>query len=203
MKVIAFDLHDVLFGMDYKKVASIAWQASPKLPLIAAPLHPRFWANFIKLIRKDAVGEEYVVRMAQWHPALKPYIATGISIINAQKPNKPVVDITKLLKKNGYKLIVFSNIGELAYKDLWTQFPDIMNLFDDAVFTQEKDDYVRKPMAGAFEKLLSKAGAPPQEILFIDNKQKNIHAAQQQGINAIHYKTPGNLLEQIKQYTSI
>lgn len=203
MKVIAFDLHDVIFRMDYKKVASILWHVSPKLPLIATPFNPRFWVNFAKLIGKNAVGEEYVMRMAQWHDRLKPYRQTGIDIINAQRPIQLVVDIMQTCKKNGHSIVAFSNIGEHAYADLSKQFPEIMNLFDDTVHTTADDDYIRKPMRGAFEKLLSAAQANPEGILFIDNKQKNINAAQQYEINTIHYQSPQQLRLQLKRYINL
>ncbi len=200
MKVIAFDLHDVLFRMDYKKVASIIWQASPKLPLITTPLNPRFWVNFAKLVHKNAVGEEYVMRMAQWHKTLMPYTQTGIAIINAQKPIQPVVAILRECKSNGHKLITFSNIGQHAYENLCMQFPDIMNLFDTAVHTTADDDYIRKPMAGAFGKLITAAQADPRDILFIDNKKKNIQAAQKYEIKGIHYRSPQQLRESLKEF---
>ncbi|MEX0672366.1 MAG: HAD-IA family hydrolase [Candidatus Babeliales bacterium] len=200
MKLIACDLHGVVFHVDYKKISSLLWHVSPKLPLLAAPLNPKFWIHLAKLIAKNAVGEEYVMRMAQWHPSLAPYINDGIDLINAQKPNQAVVDLLQQLKKNGYALIAFSNIGEHAYAHLSHQFPHIMNLFDDALYTTQGESYLRKPEKAAFQKLLDTTGLPPAQILFIDNKQKNITAAQQLCITTCHYTSPKKLQRQLLQH---
>jgi 2-haloacid dehalogenase len=203
MKIIAFDLHEVLFYMDYKKVLSIIWHTSPKLPLLRMPFYPQFWINFFKLVRKEAVGEEFVMRMAQWHEPLKPYINTGLSIINAQKPDLHMVEIIKKCRNKGYGIIAFSNIGEHAYADLCTKFPTIMGLFDHAITTTKQDDYIRKPMNNAFEKLFRITQENPEEILFIDNTYQNIKAAQKLGIPSIHYQSPKQLYNQMSYYISI
>ncbi len=199
IKLIIFDLHNVLFRMDYRKVVHIIWHTSPKLPLITVPCNPRFWWNFFSLIKKNAVGEEYVVRMAQWHKRLQPFVATGIEIINAQKPQTIVVELIKELKNDGYTIFGLSNIGEQACKHLCSNVPDIMELFDQLIPTTIDDDYIRKPDKRAFAKALALSKHAPSETLFIDDNKRNIAAASKLSMQTIHFISPHQLKKNLAQ----
>jgi len=45
----------------------------------------------------------------------------------------------------------------------------------------------RKPNPKAYEILLQKLGRPPEETLFIDNKEENVVAARKAGMHAVHF----------------
>ncbi len=96
--------------------------------------------------------------------------------------NPPVLEILKRVKKN-YRLILLSNTDVMRFGFIKKHFPEIM-IFDEYVLSYEVGAI--KPHLRIFEDALNKAGAEPNECVFIDDLEVNIETAQKLGIDAIH-----------------
>ena len=95
-----------------------------------------------------------------------------------------IIEIIKKLKQN-YKIFLFSNFhGELLRKLLEKQKID--SLFDEIIISSEYK--VVKPDPEFFNILMRKAEVEKNEILFIDDKLKNIESAKKLGINTSHFQ---------------
>ncbi len=198
-KNIVFDLHGVVFRYDFKKIAQIFLKTPGKHNFILMLFYPRFWTLLFSFIKKGAVPEECIIKMATALPRLKPYIPTGIAIANAQKPYEETVEIIHALKVHGYSIYLFSNIGEQTLHQLKKIYPDILDLFDDGLSTQSTDNYLKKPNRAAFEKYSLTLGQPFHDIVFIDNKRKNIQSAKKLGIDGIFFSNPAQLYRDLIQ----
>ena len=197
--IFVFDLHGVLFKPDYQEIAHILRCTPKKYNLFMSVLSPQFWSSFLPLAKKGAVPEELIMKIGNRVPRLHSYIETGIQLSNAQKPQEKTIDIVQKLKKRGFKQYIFSNIGERIFADLYQKYPKIIDLFDGVVYTHAADDYLKKPHPKAFEKYAKTCGHALNDIIFIDNKRKNIRAAVKLGIKSILFKNSEQLYQDLKK----
>ena len=100
------------------------------------------------------------------------------------------VDIIKKLKNSGKKVYLLSNLAEIDYKIFNEQFD--MSLFD-GLFLSYKMHKV-KPGKEIFLEVIEKLKVDPNNIIYFDDKEKNIEVAEKCGIDA--YQVTG---ENIKE----
>lgn len=110
--------------------------------------------------------------------------------------DKAVLDIILKLKKR-YKIILLSN----NYEDMFAHIKKIYNLdqYFDLAFSSSEIKF-KKPMREAYEYVLKQIGAKPEEVLFIDNKEKNIIGAKELGMEVIHFQDAGQLEHDLTKY---
>ena len=197
--VIAVDLHGVLFKHDYKKMLKLFWDSKNKLQLFRAIISPSLWLDLLKLKKKGAVIEQYLVLLADKHVRLKPFVPLGIAIANAQKPINPVIDILLKLKNKGYKLELFSNIGETIFKNLQKKTPKVFTLFDSFTISSKSNDYRRKPNADAFQAFLKSHNTKNKTVILIDDKQKNTCGAQKNGIIGLLFTSAKQMEKELQR----
>lgn len=194
-KAILFDLHGVVFKTNFKQILSILWHVKGKAKLAMIGLNPRFWFHFIKLTYHNAIPEEYVMRLIEQFNQLKPYFNTGIKLANAQYPVHKTITIIKQLKTMGYKVYIFSNIGQHTYYDLEQQYPQICALFDGFWCTSNTNNFLKKPHPDAFSQCAQQYNCSFDSIIFIDDKHKNINGARSLGIDSIYFKNSSQLIK--------
>jgi epoxide hydrolase-like predicted phosphatase len=59
---------------------------------------------------------------------------------------------------------------------------------------------MKKPEPRIYEYVIKKIGLPPQEILFIDNQENNVEAAQSAGINTILFVSLGQMKKDLAKF---
>lgn len=112
------------------------------------------------------------------------------------KEVKGTREIIELLKKNGYKLGLLSVHAEEWVKHCEKKF-DYHKLFDSYMYSFEVE--VCKPERKAFELILKKLHVKPNNCLFIDDWSINTSAAKKLGIKTITFKSPMQLLRDLKK----
>ncbi len=190
---IAFDLHDVLFARNYKRMLYLMLATPGKLKIMITLFNPRFIYDVIRLYRKTRVAEEYILTLGAKYPLLQPHIDRGIAITNSLLPRSELFQMIQELKKQGYTLYIFSNIGKKTYQELLKIHEPLFNVFDGIHYTHEKNDWVQKPFAGAYNDFVNRFNLNPTEVVFIDDSKKNSNAAELCGITAIHYTSINQL----------
>lgn len=106
------------------------------------------------------------------------------------------IEILKQLKQAGYPLYGFSNWSAETFPFVRAKH-DFFDLFDDMVISGEVG--FAKPEPEIYQILLGKIGRPPQECLFIDDSLPNIQQANKIGFATIHFQSPSQLEEELKQ----
>jgi len=95
------------------------------------------------------------------------------------------VEILKELKQSGkYKLYALTNWSAETFPIAQSKF-DFLNWFDGIVVSGEEK--MRKPAPAFYQLLLDRHTVNPAEALFIDDNYRNILAAEQMGIQSIHF----------------
>ncbi|MGD2133898.1 MAG: HAD family phosphatase [Maricaulaceae bacterium] len=105
-------------------------------------------------------------------------------------PVHGTVEILKRLHAGGRPLYALSNLPAEKRAHIEQTF-DFMSLFADVVVSGEEG--VRKPDRAIYEIAQARVGAPPDEIVFIDDMEVNVEAGAKFGFDAILYEGPAEL----------
>ena len=105
------------------------------------------------------------------------------------------VEILKQLKQAGYPLYGFSNWSAETFPFAREKY-DFFDLFDDMVISGAVG-FV-KPEPEIYQIILDKIGRPAGECLFIDDSLPNINQANTMGFATIHFKSPVQLEQELK-----
>lgn len=98
------------------------------------------------------------------------------------------VEILRELKESGkYSLYALTNWSAETFPIAQERY-DFLGWFDGIVVSGTEKD--RKPFASFYHTLLSRYDVHPSEALFIDDNLRNIKAAEQLGIESIHFTSP-------------
>lgn len=97
-----------------------------------------------------------------------------------QPINRDIVEIAKILKKNGYQLFVLSNMANLTYE--YFKDDEFFSLCTGIVISAQ--EHVKKPDEKAYRLLLERYNLNAEEFLFIDDDDsgKNYETANKIGI---------------------
>ena len=109
--------------------------------------------------------------------------------------DKKMLDFFPKLKKK-HKLVLFSNNNHPTVKILRTKHKPILDLFDRHYFSCELR--LAKPDPKFFNHALKELKLNPEECLLVDDKEKNIKAAQELGMKGIVFRNAGQLKRELK-----
>jgi HAD superfamily hydrolase (TIGR01509 family) len=186
--IFAFDLHGVVFKLCPIKVTMQLLKCPYKLKLLSIIFYPKLFFKTWQELRRGAIAEELLYKLAKDFPQFEKLLPTGFNVINSQKPIIGTVEIIKNLKRKGYKVHVLSNIGENSMKMMQEMFPDIFKHFDALMASNALDNYIKKPDSRAYEKYINIFNLNREDVIFIDDRQKNIKAALNVNIPSLLYK---------------
>ena len=102
------------------------------------------------------------------------------------QPNQPMIDWAAALQRAGIKTGILSNIGDEMETGILAHFPWLHN-FTHHTFSHRLG--IAKPDAAIYQHATEGLDVPATEILFIDDREENIAAAQAAGMQAILYTT--------------
>ncbi len=108
--------------------------------------------------------------------------------------NNRVVDLIKKLREHN-KVYLFTNTTEMS--DLYNRKTGIYELFD-GLFKSFEMKLV-KPDLVCYEKVISVLGVESEEIIFIDDDEKNLKPAQELGMKTIYFNVLENTPEELEK----
>ena len=112
------------------------------------------------------------------------------------KKNNYLFSVAKKIKKQGIKISILSDQWHVSKKAL-------MPKKDYSIFSPKIvscDVHTRKPSQKIFKILLEKLNLKPEEILFIDNKEWNIIAANKMGFATILFTDNKKIKQQLSYF---
>jgi len=133
---------------------------------------------------------EDLIRMfyGRWEEMLGDAIVETVEIL------KQLVDSDK------YKVVALTNWSHETFPVALRKF-DFLHWFEGIVVSGEEK--TRKPFNDIYELTLHRFNIKAENALFIDDNLRNVDAAKNLGINAIQFKTPLNLKEQLEDFNII
>jgi HAD superfamily hydrolase (TIGR01509 family) len=108
-------------------------------------------------------------------------------------PIEGTVELIEKLKKTGHRLFFLSNMPR-PYAEHLIKANPFFKHFDDGIFSAHVHEI--KPTHSIF-KMAQDRWALKADVIFIDDVQKNIDAAQSFGWQGIHFSDPHNLLHEL------
>jgi HAD superfamily hydrolase (TIGR01509 family) len=188
-KIFIFDLHGVLICLNKKEVIRQLWKAPDKTSIILSCCNPFFLKEAINLWFSTIVLEEFITKMMDDFPKINKNRQAALLTANAQKPIIPMIDLVKKLKQDGSQIYIFSNIGNESIAILQEKLPDIFKLFDGVYNATSKKKYLAKPNPQSFIDFLNAFNlVPTEQLVFVDDKQKNIDTAASLGMATVKVK---------------
>ena len=113
-------------------------------------------------------------------------------------PIDGTLEIFKQLKQSGkYKLYALSNWSAETWPIALNKY-EFLNDFDGLVISGLEG--IRKPHPDFYQLLLNRYSVNPAGALFIDDNYRNVLAAREMGISAIHFTSAAELEKQLAQY---
>ena len=199
--VIAFDLHNVVFKKQMRKIVMHSIKLLPK-GTWRYTFNPRVWYRLYKIRRFSQVAEDVFIKMEGHYPGLQKFRGDFITMTNHQRPMRSMFDLIQSLKAQGFSLFILSNIGEETFTKLCAHYPLLKDSFEGAFTARSDNSYVHKPhpeFYESFKKFVVDHGHEGKHILFVDDLKKNIVAAAQCSIASIHFTSPKQLIRTFKK----
>jgi 2-haloacid dehalogenase len=184
INTIIFDLGAVLIDWNpnylYDKIFTNAEERQHFLANICTPA----WNEEQDAGRTLAEGTELLVQQFPEHEEnIRAFYGRWEEMLGGAIDG--TVDIFKQMKDSGrYKIYALTNWSTETFEIAKARY-DFLNWFDGMVVSGEEK--TRKPFPKFYQILLNRYQVKPQEAVFIDDNYRNVVAAEQLGINSIHF----------------
>lgn len=205
--IFLWDLHDVILQKSLLSWFMICVRFNRKTELIrkldkkTIKIMFTFLLERLKLTKKQMVSEE-LIKAAQ-EADNDALIELTIKACSSYAPIKKTVIIMQELSQLGYVHHLGSNIGKTVFDDCTEKFASIFNMFKEATIPFESPQsgkIIKKPNLEFFYAHANKHALQSSQLIFIDDKIANVHAAQSAGMHAIHFKNAHDLRKQLIEY---
>lgn len=144
--------------------------------------------------RQEAV-DELIARFPQHTDWITAFKTRWIEMIDG--PIHESVDILMDLKRRGYPVYALSNWNDETFQLALSDLP-FLRLFDGRIVSGEVK--LGKPDPAIYQLLLSRFNLNPREIVFIDDREENVVAARNLGIESIRFISPAQLERDLAAY---
>lgn len=186
--IIAFDLNDVLVQKDVPAITrkASAFLLKPKTWRYA--LSPFFWNKLVKYATEKHCKETIFMKLVKDYPALADFEEEYIDLATSHTVDPEAFQLVKQLKASGYRLYIFSNMGAKCMARMSQKYPELFNLFEAYYCPGVDNNYNCKPYTSfynEFKEFVAKRGDKDKQIIFVDDRKKNIKVAEQVGFKGI------------------
>lgn len=192
IKVIAVDLGGVYFFWNYDDYcASMSKACNKDFRMIKTVLNKKIREAHVRKIS----DRDYWKYFCKNTKAKISYNDFESITLKHYKPNKPVINLMKKLRKK-YKIALIANQTPVVEK-IEKRYKFYKN------FDFNLSSYIvkmQKPHKNIFNFLIKKAKCKPEEIIFIDDKNSNLVPAKQLGIKTILFKNLNQLKKELNNF---
>ena len=139
--------------------------------------------------------EELVTKYPEYEKEVRAYYDRWEEMLGGPIPE--TVEILRLLKETKkYKMYALTNWSAETFPVALQRY-DFLNWFDGIVMSGE--ERTRKPFPEIYQALLNRFEVNSSEAVFIDDSLRNVKGAEAIGIAGIHFQSPQQLLQDLKQ----
>lgn len=196
INTIIFDLGAVLIDWNPKYVFSKVFDSEEKMNWFFENICTSEWNEKQDAGRslKEAT-DELIAIYPEHENEVRAYYDRWEEMLGG--PIHETVSVLGQLKESGsYKLYALTNWSAETFPVALQRY-DFLQWFDGIVMSGEEG--TRKPFADIYHTLLSRFSVKPDEAIFIDDSLRNIKGAEAVGIKGIHFQSPGQLKEALKE----
>ncbi|MBN8672550.1 MAG: HAD family phosphatase [Chitinophagales bacterium] len=136
-----------------------------------------------------------VEQFPDWEQPIRDYYGRWTEMLHG--PVHETVEIFRQLKASGkYKIYALTNWQADLFNIALVRY-NFLHWFDGRVVSGEEK--IRKPFPEFYQRLLDRYNVDPGAALFVDDNLRNVKAAEQLGIQSIHFSNPAQFREELKQ----
>jgi putative hydrolase of the HAD superfamily len=196
-KIIIFDLGNVIFKFDLMKFIKSYSQRIPDHKITDFNKLIPTYSEFAYSYEKGNISSfDFYDTLAKRTHYKGIYNEFVIQWNNIFEPMPETIElIAKLASK--YRLAILSNTNELHFDYLKNRYPDIFALFNDFFLSYKM--HLRKPEDEIYQQVIHDCNVLPSEIFFTDDIEKNIKAAERNGIKAYLFTKTYELIRKLKE----
>ena len=194
MKVLAFDLGNVIFDFNYDIGLE---KIKGKIGVSTDEVIKELFCNDFSLdLEKGLISEYnfYLKFCKRFCISLsyKEFIDAWCRIFF---PKPEVIDLVKRLKSK-YPVYLISNICKPHFDYLSREYPEVLSLFNDLILSFKVKSV--KPQKRIFQALKEAAGVEFNNIIYIDDRPGLIDAAKSLGFQCIQFANCAQLIHDLK-----
>ncbi len=195
-ETIIFDLGGVLIDWNPRYVYRQIFDSEEKIDWFLTHICDMEWneqqdagrsldeATAEKLAEFPEYEEEIKAYYGRWEEMLGGLIEESIQIFN------------QLLESGKYRLFGLTNWSAETFPIARERF-EFLKKFDGIVVSGEEK--TRKPLPEIYQIIMDRYGVRPEQALFIDDSLRNVKAAQEMGIESIHFTSSQQLKSELKE----
>jgi HAD superfamily hydrolase (TIGR01509 family) len=145
----------------------------------------RSWADGVALLVSQHPEWEREIRAydERWHESVPGIVEESVAVLEA-------------LKARGDKVYAITNFSREKWAECLIRFPFLQS-FDGVVVSAH--ERLLKPDPAIFSVLLNRYGLAAEDCIFIDDSAKNIAAAEDVGMRAVHFVEPIDLRSALRE----
>lgn len=200
--VVVFDLNDVLVKKDTQEITKKVAKLLTRPSFWRYVFSPFFWNKLIKYAKDKHCKESVFIELIKDYPKLADFEEEYISLSTSHKIIPMSLDIVKELKSKGYNLYIFSNMGIKSMHAMSKKYPELFNLFNGYYCPCQENNYNSKPRPEfytQFKDYLKENGESDKKIIFIDDRNRNIEAAEKAGFTGILCDSIKNVYKKLQK----
>lgn len=147
------------------------------------------------LLIKD--GErQLIAKFPEWKQEILTYYQRWDEMLKG--PIEDTVELLlKLHEKQEHKLLALTNWSAETFPVARERY-DFLQLFEGIVVSGEEN--MKKPDPAIYKLILDRYNCTAEECVFLDDNLRNIDAAAEMGINAIHFKDAASAIEILEEH---
>ena len=195
IELFVFDLGRVILPFEHRPIASKLWEKSRK----CATLTPADIFNELFDLENGSVNryeeglsssEEFFLEVRKRYDLVMEFGEFKDVWNNIFRGDPEVNEIIMYLKAKGYPIFLLSNTNELHFSHIIEQFP-IVHLMDEWILSFEVG--AKKPSKRIYDAIFEKTDVQGKNLLYVDDIDAYVAAAQSCGIQGMVYTSPADL----------
>lgn len=195
-KVLIFDIGGIILDVSNKVIADFMHITEEETNALTKLVYGD--KRFFACLKGELTQQQYKEQLIEENPKEKEKIDKLLNPIYQEKILPFITstwDYICELKKKGYKVYFLSNLTEVTYLYLKEKLK-ITQLVDGAIYSWQEG--MAKPQKEIYELLLKRYQLKREEVIFFDDKLKNVEMGNKLGIKSILYKTKKDIEENIE-----
>ena len=140
--------------------------------------------------------EERIALFPEYEDLIRMYYGRWVDMLGGAI-TETVDVLDKLIKSENYKVVALTNWSHETFPIALERF-EFLHWFEGIVVSGVEK--TRKPFKDIYDITLNRFNITAENSVFIDDNFKNIEAANEVGINGIHFKNAEKLIEQLQTF---
>ncbi|NLM96433.1 MAG: HAD family phosphatase [Halanaerobiaceae bacterium] len=192
---IIFDLGNVLLNFNPERFLSVRYDKDKGKRILREVFQSEEWLMLDKgVITQEEAIEVLSRRFPMDSSTIEQVFQEWTEMLT---PIYGTVEILEKLKENDYRLYVLSNFHILAFNKVYRDY-SFFQLFDGMIISSKVKKL--KPELEIYYELINRYSINPEESIFIDDIPENLKGAEKAGLRTILFRSPEDLLSELRKY---